>query len=139
LLSESDRGLPHSFSDRFYIDASTRDTIDAGLKNIAVIKTGNTSPQNALSYLKEKHRQWLIFFDNADDPGLNLNPFLPQCDHGNILITSRNPGLRVYAGSDAHVSDMEETDAVKLLLASARQEVTPRNEEMAAEIVQVCQ
>ncbi|KAJ6486594.1 hypothetical protein DFH09DRAFT_387531 [Mycena vulgaris] len=123
------------FSDSFYIDASTRDTIEAGLKNIAVIKTGNTS-QDALNWLKENHDQWLLFFDNADDPKINLNPFLPQCDHGNIIITSRNPGLLSYAGSHAHVSDMEETDAVKLLLTSAAQEVTPCNEEMAAEIVQ---
>jgi hypothetical protein len=34
---------------------------------------------------------------------------------------------------------MEETDAVKLLLARSAQEITPRNEEMAAKIVQVCQ
>ncbi|KAF7328577.1 FabD/lysophospholipase-like protein [Mycena venus] len=123
------------FSDRFYIDASTQDTIDAGMKNIALNKAGNTS-QDALDWLHGNHDQWLLFFDNADDPDIDLNPFLPQCDHGNIIITSRNPGLRFYAGSDARVSDMEETDAVKLLLACASQEVTPRNKEMATEIVQ---
>ncbi|KAJ7818305.1 P-loop containing nucleoside triphosphate hydrolase protein, partial [Mycena olivaceomarginata] len=123
------------FSDSFYIDASTRDTIEAGLKNIALIKARNTA-EDALNWLKEKHDQWLLFFDNADDPEINLNSFFPQCDHGNVIIASRNPGLRVYAGSDAHVSDMEETDAVKLLLRSAAQEVTSHNEEMAAEIVQ---
>ncbi|KAF7362663.1 FabD/lysophospholipase-like protein [Mycena venus] len=126
------------FSDSFYIDASTRDTIESSLKNIALIKAGNTS-QDALNWLLGKHDQWLLFFDNADDPEIDLNPFLPQCDHGNIIIASRNPGLRFYAGSDAHVSDMEETDAVKLLLTRAAQEVTPHNEEIAAEIVQVCQ
>jgi hypothetical protein len=130
--------LSHSFSDTFYIDARTQDTINAGLKNIALIKAGNTS-QDALNWLQGKHNQWLLFFDNADDPEIDLNPFLPQCDHGNIIIASRNPALRFYAGSDAHVSDMEETDAIKLLLTRAAQEVTPRNEGMAAEIVQVCQ
>jgi hypothetical protein len=70
---------------------------------------------------------------------MNLNSFFPQCSHGNIIIASRNPGLRIYAGSDALVSDMEETDAIKLLLTSAAQEVTPHNEEMAAEIVKVCE
>ncbi|KAJ7832009.1 P-loop containing nucleoside triphosphate hydrolase protein [Mycena leptocephala] len=115
------------FSDTFYIDARTQDTINAGLKNIALIKAGNTS-QDALNWLQGKHNQWLLFFDNADDPEVDLNPFLPQCDHGNIIIASRNPALRFYAGSDAHVSDMEETDAIKLLLTRAAQEVTPRNE-----------
>ncbi|KAJ7716439.1 P-loop containing nucleoside triphosphate hydrolase protein [Mycena metata] len=123
------------FSDIFVIDASTQDTIDAGLKNIAVIKAGSTS-QDALNWLKGKKDQWLLLFDNADDPEIDLHSFFPQCAHGNIIITSRNPGLRVYAGLYAQVSDMEETDAIKLLLRSAVQEVTPRNEEMAAEIVQ---
>ncbi|KAF7336352.1 FabD/lysophospholipase-like protein [Mycena venus] len=123
------------FSDSFYIDASTRDTINAGLKNIALIKAGNTS-EDALNWLQGKHNQWLLFFDNADDPEIDLNQFFPQCDHGNIIITSRNPGLRFYAGFDARISDMEETDAVKLLLIRAAQEVTPGNEEIAAMIVQ---
>jgi hypothetical protein len=104
------------------------------------MKARNTS-QDALNWFKGNHAQWLLFFDNADDPEINLYPFLPQCDHGNIIITSRNPGLRVHGGSarsDVCVSDMEETDAVKLLLNSAAQEVTPHNEEMAAQIVQVC-
>ncbi|KAJ7793456.1 hypothetical protein B0H14DRAFT_2926594 [Mycena olivaceomarginata] len=123
------------FSDSFYIDASTWDTIEAGLKNIALIKAGNTS-QDALNWLQGEHDQWLLFFDNADDPEIDLNPFLPRCDHGNIIIASRNPALRFYAGSDAHVSDMEETDAVKLLLTRAAQDITPHNEEMAAAIVE---
>ncbi|KAJ7703728.1 hypothetical protein B0H17DRAFT_1326830 [Mycena rosella] len=50
---------------------------------------------------------------------LRENPRMPQCNHGNILITSRNPGLRVYANSHSAVSDMEELDAVNLLLRSA--------------------
>ncbi|KAJ7747707.1 hypothetical protein B0H14DRAFT_2984568 [Mycena olivaceomarginata] len=59
------------------------------------------------------------------------------CNHGNIVITSRNPGLCVYAGCHSQVSDMEETDAVPLLLKSAAQEISPANEPIAAEIVKV--
>ncbi|KAJ7458434.1 hypothetical protein FB451DRAFT_960109, partial [Mycena latifolia] len=77
----------------------------------------------------------LLLFDNADDPKINLHKFFPQCTHGNILITSRNPGLRVYAGSHALVSDMEETDAVELLLKSAAVATTLANKDTAAEIV----
>ncbi|KAJ7087440.1 hypothetical protein C8R44DRAFT_580543, partial [Mycena epipterygia] len=56
---------------------------------------------------------------------------------GNILITSRNPGLRVYAGSHSAVSDMEEMDAVDLLLRSAMQETTDYNRATAGQIVKV--
>lgn len=118
------------------IDTSTRDTIETGLKNIAVTKAGSSS-QDALGWLASKQDDWLLFFDNADDPKINLNSFFPKCTHGNILITSRNPGLCVYAESHALISDMEEPDAVHLLLTSAAQEFTEGNKDMAAEIVKV--
>ncbi|KAJ7828609.1 hypothetical protein B0H13DRAFT_2289960 [Mycena leptocephala] len=78
---------------------------------------------------------WLLFYDNADDPKIDLNRFIPQCNHGNIIITTRNPALRSYAGAHFAVSDMEETDAVALLLKSASQDISSASENIAAEIV----
>ncbi|KAJ7765957.1 hypothetical protein DFH07DRAFT_359600 [Mycena maculata] len=123
------------FSDIFMLDASTTDTLDAALKNITVTKNVGDTPQDALKWLASKHHDWLLFFDNADDPKINLNSYFPQCSHGNIVITSRNPGLCVHAGLHSLVSDMEEVDAVELLLKSAAQETTLANMEIAAEIV----
>ncbi|KAJ7912557.1 P-loop containing nucleoside triphosphate hydrolase protein [Mycena leptocephala] len=127
------------FKDIFFLDASTTATIETGLKNIATLKNIGNSSQDALKWLANQEEDWLLFFDNADDPNINLHSFLPRCNHGNIIITSRNPGLCVYAGSDSQsqVSDMEETDAVPLLLKSAAQEISPANELVAAEIVKV--
>ncbi|KAJ7106948.1 hypothetical protein C8R44DRAFT_858062 [Mycena epipterygia] len=123
------------FSNTFFIDTSTIETIDAGLKNIVLTKNVGSTSEDALQWLRNKPDQWLLFFDNADDPKLNLNKFLPRCNHGNIVITSRNPELRGYAGAHHLVSDMEETDAVQLLLKSAAQNVTLGNEQTAAGIV----
>ncbi|KAJ7441896.1 P-loop containing nucleoside triphosphate hydrolase protein, partial [Mycena galericulata] len=123
------------FSDIFLIDTSTQDTIDTGLKNVAVTKNAGTNQQDALRWLSNTPAQWLLFFDNADDPKIDLNQYFPKCSHGNILITSRNPGLCVYAGAHSLVSDMEESDAIVLLLTSAVQEITVRNKEISAEIV----
>ncbi|KAJ6484278.1 hypothetical protein DFH09DRAFT_1291829 [Mycena vulgaris] len=117
------------------ISAHTTETIDTGLKNIAATQNAGSTAQDGLNWLCSKPAEWLLFFDNADDPNINLNNFFPRCKHGNILITSRNPRLRVYAGLDSRVSDMEEADAVELLLKSAAQAFTPRNKEIAAEIV----
>ncbi|KAJ7746051.1 P-loop containing nucleoside triphosphate hydrolase protein, partial [Mycena metata] len=122
------------FSDTFLVDASTLDTIDTGLKNIAVSKGVGDSAQDALTWLKSKHEDWLLFFDNADDPNIKLNKFLPQCNHGNIIITSRNPALKVYGGHSP-VSDMEETDAIALLLQSAAKESSEENLLVGAKIV----
>ncbi|KAJ7262958.1 hypothetical protein C8J57DRAFT_1719186 [Mycena rebaudengoi] len=88
--------------------------------------------------LASYHKEWLLIFDNADDPKLNLFNFFPQSTHGNILITSRNPQLRVHA-PDAHdrISDLEEEAAVQLLLVSAAEPATSENETLATEIVKV--
>ncbi|KAJ7765170.1 hypothetical protein B0H16DRAFT_1310042, partial [Mycena metata] len=89
----------------------------------------------SLLWLASKVEEGLLFFDNADDPNINLNDFIPQCNHGNIIITSRNPGMCVHAGSNSLVSEMEEEDAVALLLKSALQKATVHTEQIAAEIV----
>ncbi|KAJ7175032.1 hypothetical protein C8R43DRAFT_975740 [Mycena crocata] len=123
------------FSDIFMVDTSTIETIDAGLKNIVICKNSGTTARDALAWLVSKPDEWLLFFDNADNPNLDLNKFLPRCKHGNVIITSRNPGLCVYAGSQYLVSDMEETDAINLLLKSASVESTEKHKEIAGQIV----
>ncbi|KAJ7478791.1 P-loop containing nucleoside triphosphate hydrolase protein [Mycena galericulata] len=124
------------FSNIFFIDTSTIATIETGLKNIAVMKHSGDSQQDGLLWLTSQVEEWLLVFDNADDPGINLNDFIPQCNHGNVIITSRNPGLRVYAQSHSHVSEMEEEDAAALLLKSAAQATTIGTKQIATEIVQ---
>ncbi|KAJ7121454.1 hypothetical protein C8R44DRAFT_919864, partial [Mycena epipterygia] len=93
--------------------------------------------KDALQWLRSKQEEWLLFFDNADDPKINLNDYFPQCNHGNILVTSRNPGLCVYAGAQSPVGDMEAVDAVELLLRSAAQDIRDSNKVTAAQIVKV--
>jgi hypothetical protein len=115
------------------VDASTTETIDTGLKNLAIA----WKIRDALQGLTGRQQEWLLFFDNADDPQINLNKFFPRCNHGNIIITSRNPTLRVY-GAHSWITDMEKSDAVALLLKSAVQETLPATELLAADIVKVC-
>ncbi|KAJ7904132.1 hypothetical protein B0H13DRAFT_747470 [Mycena leptocephala] len=124
-----------SFSDNFFLDASTTETIETGLKNIASMKNVGNSSQDALRWFSNNQEDWLLFYDNADDPKIDLNRFIPQSTHGNLIITTRNPGLCVYAGGQSAVSSIEEGDGLALLLKSAAQDITPANERMAAEIV----
>ncbi|KAJ6450482.1 hypothetical protein C8R45DRAFT_1083915 [Mycena sanguinolenta] len=125
-----------SFTDQLLVDASNTDTIETALRNIAMTKKAGNSWKDILFWLASRHEEWLLFFDNADDPQINLNQFFPKCGHGNIIITSRNPNLRVYGGH-SHVSDMEESDAVALLLKSAQYATSATNETLATEIVKV--
>jgi hypothetical protein len=70
---------------------------------------------------------------------LNLAKFFPKCRFGNILITTRNPQLSIYAdqGADARVADMNPDDAKNLLIQMSRAEKTDENEKLAAIIVKV--
>ncbi|KAJ6511145.1 hypothetical protein C8R45DRAFT_1162652, partial [Mycena sanguinolenta] len=119
---------------RFLVDASNTNTIGAGLKNIAVTKQAGNSSQEALFWLASKHEEWLLFLDNADDPEINLNQFFPKCNYGNIIITTRNHGARIH-GAHSEVSNMEELDAVTLLLKSAQCETSVTKELLATQIV----
>ncbi|KAF7357143.1 FabD/lysophospholipase-like protein [Mycena sanguinolenta] len=122
------------FTEKFLVDASSTESIETGLKSTAAAKEIRNSLQDASTWLAGKHADWLVFFDNADDPEMNLQKFLPKCTHGNIIITTRNPDLRVY-GEHLHVSDMEEPDAVALLLQRACLQPSTANKCLAAEIV----
>jgi hypothetical protein len=129
----------YRFTEVFFLDASTADTIQAGLKNIALTQSIGSDHEDALLWLASCSTEWLLVFDNADDPKLNLFNFIPQSTCGNILITSRNPQLHVHApGAHHRVSDLEQEAAVQLLLVSAAEPATSENEMLATEIVKVC-
>jgi hypothetical protein len=93
-----------------------------------------------MHWLATKHSQnWLLFFDNADEVQLNIAKFFPKCRFGNMLITTRNPQLRIHAdqGADAKVADMNPEEAKYLLMQMSRAEKTDENEKLAAIIVKV--
>ncbi|EKM76770.1 hypothetical protein AGABI1DRAFT_108612 [Agaricus bisporus var. burnettii JB137-S8] len=124
------------FSDVFYIDATNEQTLRTDLE---AITQGNTerSVDASLHWLaSQREGNWLLFFDNADDVNLKLKKFLPQS--GNILVTTRNPELRLLSAKDgdAKVGAMEHEDAKNLLLDRARAEESDENKVLAEAIVQ---
>ncbi|KAJ7887689.1 FabD/lysophospholipase-like protein, partial [Mycena leptocephala] len=124
------------FTKQFFINASSLQTLDTALKNIAIAHKIGTSSEDGLLWLISQREEWMLLFDNADDPSIDLFPFFPKCTHGNIIITSRNPQLAVHGPrSHSKVGDMNETDAIDLLLLSAVKEKTIESVQSASEIV----
>ncbi|KAJ7069130.1 hypothetical protein C8F01DRAFT_1077768 [Mycena amicta] len=110
------------FTDQFKIDASSKETIEAGYKQIAVDKKLGNTADTARTWLKANQDEWLLLFDNTDNHDLHLGDHLPKCSHENILITSRNPGLSVYTGRQKkiiEISNLLLNDAAILLLTRA--------------------
>ena len=111
----------------FWIDASSTDTIIQGLKGICNIPEAQSSaldgsPKSALLWISTLGDNYAMVFDNAD----NLTPeeleqYFPSGLGGNILITSRNSGLRhlTLHENSLEVKEMEEKDVISLLLKAA--------------------
>ncbi|KAF8594220.1 TPR-like protein, partial [Ceratobasidium sp. AG-I] len=110
------------FWDIFYIDATTRETISAGLIAIGKAANAGPTPDEALNWLVSQEKRWLLVFNNADDPNLNLHDFFPECAHGDILITTRNQQMVAHTTgpeSSSRVGGMRPDDALQLLLKSS--------------------
>ena len=116
-----------SFSHVFWIDASSIGTITQELRGICNLPEAQSSaldgsPQSALWWISSLGENYAMVFDNAD----NLTPeeleqYFPSGLGGNILITSRNSGLKhlTLHESSFEVKEMEENDAISLLLKAA--------------------
>ncbi|KAF8442503.1 hypothetical protein BDZ91DRAFT_754977 [Kalaharituber pfeilii] len=91
----------------------------------------------------EQNDKWLLVFDNLDDlESFDINDYIPPCDFGTVIITSRRRGsTQGRRGLEVH--QMQHNEAEKLLLTSARlnlerltSEKCKLEEAAAAEIVQ---
>ena len=110
------------FSDILWIDASSDMTIELGLKQIAQdINAPNKAKESSESVLKwiAKRNNWLMVYDGADGHYQIFEKFLPPGGGGNILITSRNGGLKRISLKSQKVVNMTEEEATSLLLKSA--------------------
>ena len=128
-----------SFSDIFYVDATSEDTIQTDLEAIAPGNTKRTVEASLRWLASQTDRNWLLVFDNADNVDLKLKQYFPSCSSGNILITTRNRELRHYTAkdADADVKGMDLEDAKNLLLVQSRAENNGGNQVLAETIVEV--
>ncbi|KAF8346193.1 hypothetical protein F5887DRAFT_1185023 [Amanita rubescens] len=110
------------FSDIYWIDASSEATIELGLMQIAKAnnapKEATQSPGSALNWIAQRPK-WLMVYDNADGHYSVVEKYLPPGNEGNILITSRNVGLKRLTLDAENVLDMPEDEAISLLLKAA--------------------
>jgi len=132
--------LISSFSDIFYIDATNEQTLQADLSAI-VPGSAQETVDASLQWLTYQHEgHWLLFFDNADEVGLDLGRFIPQSVLGNILVTTRNPDVCTLAGIEgcAKVAGMSSEDSTQLLLKLSCAVQSDESQALAEQIVKVC-
>jgi len=128
------------FSDVYFIDATSAETISMALKDISLGKGVGDSDKDALDWLSGLYEEWLLLFDNADNIEFNLHNYFPNCAHGNIIITSRNRDTCVHATdpqAHCHVSNLKVDEAMGLLLQVAHLDHSSKSAALATTLVKV--
>ena len=74
-------------------------------------------------------QDWLLVFDDVEDFDL-LEDYLPRCDRGSIIITSRNPASRNFCGDHGiELHRMTDDDAIQLLRSYLQGHLYDKEEE----------
>ncbi|PVF95715.1 hypothetical protein CPB86DRAFT_787723, partial [Serendipita vermifera] len=131
------------YSQVIFIDGTSRSSISSDLQASVCAIDGNNqqyTDAQALAYLAQRSHSgnWLLIIDNADDPDLDLTPFIPSSSHGTIIITSRicDHG---YLSPTAHLElgAMQEKEAIETLCHASRPRLplSLSDEEDARELV----
>ena len=127
----------------FWVDASSEESITMSLKGISSISAAqgsclDGSVESVLQWMSGIQEEWLIVFDNADDtPVYVMERFIPPGNRGNILITSRNRSMRslILSENIIEINEMEEADAISLLLKASYLDASAEHTEAAKKIV----
>ena len=79
---------------------------------------GRPSVRSALDWISQRPN-YLIVYDSADGHFSVVEKFLPPGNRGNVIITSRNVGLKRLSKKSMEIYGMGDEDAISLLLKSA--------------------
>ncbi|PVF92053.1 TPR-like protein [Serendipita vermifera] len=119
----------------YFLDASSQATLETDLKSL--VHPESDTDMDALVWLANMKRSWLVILDNADDPSLDLVKFLPRCTHGHIIITTRNRLHKLLAPKATyHVNSLSLEDSIALLLETSGYEDNEVNRQLSEKITQ---
>ena len=113
-----------SFWGVFWIDASSSEHAKQSFSTIARIGKVEQNERAAKSWLSSlgKDQPWLLIIDNADEASFPVEECFPDGNAGTILITTRNPMLKVHGTIGPryyHFGELGETESIELLLRAA--------------------
>jgi len=70
-------------------------------------------------FLAPENTNWLLIFDNLDDLDLvDIEGYLPSCNHGTVIITSRRRESIQHGRRGFEVQQMYSAEAIQLLLSA---------------------
>ncbi|KAE9406837.1 hypothetical protein BT96DRAFT_875154 [Gymnopus androsaceus JB14] len=127
-----------SFSNIWFFDASSNDTLTANFKDLGKAAGIGEDVKDVRNLLARINENWLCIFDNADDKNVYLRDYVPICNHGNVIITSRLSETSQMASPDCHIDlmDLTKESAMELLFSKAHKQNSNENQNWAFNIVE---
>jgi hypothetical protein len=114
-----------SFKSVYFIDATNISTIQSSFRSLGYheAKLSNSLDDQDMingvhAWLETHYDPILLIFDNADDRNIDLGSFIPRCECGRVIITTRNEAQRVHAHpTDCHsqIGELLPEEAISLL------------------------
>lgn len=100
----------------FWVDASNIQNAAESWKKIAKIGGRDPNEEAGKHWLSNLQSPWLLIIDNADNSEEFIQDHFPSGDRGSILVTTRNPRLKINATVGFMSLDrLEESEANDLL------------------------
>ena len=112
--------IQYRFWGIFFADVSSMSKAEQSFSVLARSCQAGDDAAAFMRWLANRTEHWLLILDNADDPSLEISKWIPVGARGNIIITTRNPGLGTVATTQsASVDLMDSDEATTLLLRAA--------------------
>ncbi|PLB46481.1 hypothetical protein P170DRAFT_216994 [Aspergillus steynii IBT 23096] len=116
----------------FLVDCSTEINAENSYSNISQKAGKGGEASAALEWLSQTYEPWFLILDNANHPEMDLSRFIPSAGNGHILVTTRNPGARIYSTIQSfQFKGMNPEEAITLLLRLAYPEGDPQSSNIA--------
>ena len=106
----------------FWVDVSTTSSAESAFLHIATkLQNPAQTFREAVQGLANTQHPWLLVLDNADDPSVDYQQYLPTGPWGVVVLTSRNQACDVYATAEGISLDgLSDAEACELLMRAAK-------------------
>ncbi|KIM28742.1 hypothetical protein M408DRAFT_329200 [Serendipita vermifera MAFF 305830] len=130
------------FDHALFVDGSSEHSIKSDLITHVQFLTGMEGSrfefEDAMAFFQRlNNRRWLIVYDNVDDIRIDIRSLLPRCDHGVVIITTRNQLLRTLASENSYLrlDVMSKDESIELIFRCVGNANPSDDERHAAAII----
>ncbi|KAK8058354.1 hypothetical protein PG994_008802 [Apiospora phragmitis] len=104
----------------FWIDCSSEANAESSYASISRHAGRGGGSGAGIQWLSQTSKPWLLVLDNANTPEMDLSAFLPRSGNDHILVTTRNPDIKMYNTIGTLLfRGMDPEEAIVLLLRLA--------------------